>query len=175
MRKQSRPYRKVRAALSRDPGRCRDDNGRSGSAFIQHRKPVADGFVGFDDDDEGVFILLAEDALEGHDLAAADDAQQGGAFCAGVGTAGRELGYTAVHLPHDPLRNLLPAGRHDKAGFVGGKTDDHHIHHLGGEEDINQRVKGFCGADQESGGDHYGKVNSEEERPDGNELEALVA
>ena len=74
--------------------------------------------MGFNNDDKGVFVLFTQDPLESHDLAATDHAQQGRTLCAGLGAAGSEQGNAAIHIPHDAIRDLLPAGGHDKAGFV---------------------------------------------------------
>ena len=52
---------------------------------------VADGFVSFNNDDEGFFVLFPQDPLQGHNLAAADDTQEGGTLCTSIGAAGSQL------------------------------------------------------------------------------------
>ena len=130
--------------------------------------------MGFGDDDEGILIDLAEDALEGHDLAAADDAQERRPLRAGIPAAGHEMGDTPAHVLDDPVGDLLPAIGNHEAGFVAGETDDDHIHDFGGQEDVNQRVESLGRADEEAGGDHYRAVDRKKEGTDGNEREALV-
>ena len=54
------------------------------------------------------------------------------------------------------------------------EADDDDIHHLGCQENIDQGIERFRGADQETGSQYYGKIDREKERTDRNELETFV-